>query len=114
MVSYVIAEHNVLLGMLTITLVAILLAIPLSSSGPKATISAAVLTRITAVALIYAAALSYSSSSVLSVPTLVDQENLDVGLDAGFGLYSGLIHASTLTQTMEVFLLIVGVCILLP
>ena len=96
--------------MLTITLVAILLAIPLSSS----TISAALLTRITAVSLLYAAALSYSSSSVLSVPTLVNQDNLDVGLDAGLGLYSGLIHASTLTQTMEVFLLITGACILLP
>jgi NADH-ubiquinone oxidoreductase chain 2 len=95
-------------GMLTITLVAILLAIPLSSS----TISAALLTRITAVALLYAAALSYSSSSVLSVPTL--DASLDTGLDAGLGLYSGLIHVTTLTQTMEVFLLLTGAMILLP
>lgn len=94
--------------MLTITLVAILLAIPLSSS----TISASLLTRITAVALFYAAALSYSSSSVLSVPTL--DGGLDTGLDAGVGLYSGLIHATTLTQTMEVFLLVTGALILLP
>jgi NADH-ubiquinone oxidoreductase chain 2 len=99
--------------MLAITLVAILLAIPLSSS----TISAALLTRITAVALLYAAALSYSSSSVLSVPFLtesIDGNSLDLGLDAGLGLYSGLIHVTTLTQTMEVFLLITGACILLP
>lgn len=100
--------------MLAITLVAILLAIPLSSS----TISAALLTRITAVALLYAAALSYSSSSVLSVPTLTDiifnGNSLDLGLDAGLGLYSGLIHVTTLTQTMEVFLLVTGACILLP
>lgn len=100
--------------MLAITLVAILLAIPLSSS----TISAALLTRITAVALLYAAALSYSSSSVLSLPALADAitngTSLDTGLDAGLGLYSGLIHVTTLTQTMEVFLLVTGACILLP
>jgi NADH-ubiquinone oxidoreductase chain 2 len=95
-------------GMLSITLVAILLAIPLSSS----TISAALLTRITAVALLYAAALSYSSSSVLSVSVL--DNNLDTGLDAGLGLYSGLIAVTTLTQTIEVFLLVTAACIFIP
>lgn len=94
--------------MLTITLVAILLAIPLSSS----TISASLLTRITAVALLYAAALAYSSTSVLDVSVLGTAT--DTGLDAGLGLYSGLIHVTTLTQTMEVFLLVIGACILLP
>lgn len=84
--------------MLSITLIALLLAIPLSSS----TISATLLTRITAVALLFAAALSYNGLSS------------DVGLDAGLGLYSGLIHATTITQYMEVFLLISGALILLP
>lgn len=93
--------------MLMITLIALLLAIPLSTSTSKAgspgtmTISATLFTRITAIAMLYAAALSYSSSSVLS-------------LDAGLGLFSGLIHATTLTQNMEVFLLVTGALILLP
>lgn len=93
--------------MLMITLIALLLAIPLSSfttksgsTGPS-TISATLFTRITAIAMLYAAALSYSSASVLS-------------LDAGLGLFSGLIHATTLTQNMEVFLLVTGAFILLP
>lgn len=102
-----------------ISLIALLLAIPLTSysaknvsSGPNggfshkgdtgvSTISATLFTRITAIALLYAAALSYSSSSVSS-------------LDAGLGLYSGLIHATTVTQSMEVFLLVSGALILLP
>jgi hypothetical protein len=93
--------------MLMITLIALLLAIPLSSYTTKSgstglsTISATLFTRITAIAMLYAAALSYSSSSVLS-------------LDAGLGLFSGLIHATTLTQNMEVFLLVTGALILLP
>jgi len=99
--------------MLMITLIALLLAIPLSSysiksdpthttdHGGSSTISATLFTRITAIAMLYAAALSYSSSSVLS-------------LDAGLGLFSGLIHSTTLTQNMEVFLLVTGAFILLP
>lgn len=94
-----------------ITLIALLLAIPLSTyatssgsnshGGGSATINATLFTRITAIAMLYAAALSYSSSSVLS-------------LDAGLGLFSGLIHATTLTQNMEVFLLVTASFILLP
>jgi hypothetical protein len=92
--------------MLLITLIALLLAIPLSSyttnsHGSYNTISATLFTRITAIAMLYAAALSYSSASVLS-------------LDAGLGLFSGLIHATTITQNMEVFLLITGALILIP
>jgi hypothetical protein len=93
--------------MLMITLIALLLAIPLSSYTTKSgstgasTISATLFTRITAIAMLYAAALSYSSSSVMS-------------LDPGLGLFSGLIHATTLTQNMEVFLLVTGALILLP
>jgi len=95
--------------MLMITLIAILLAIPLSqftnpvqqarsgSFGPS-TISATLFTRITAIAMLYAAALSYSTNAQ--------------GLDAGLGLYSGLIHTTTLTQNMEVFILITGALIL--
>lgn len=89
--------------MLSITLIALLLAIPLSSS----TISATLLTRITAVALLFAAALSYNGLAP-------EAYSSDVGLDAGLGLYSGLIHATTITQYMEVFLLISGALILLP
>ena len=117
--------------MLMITLIALLLAIPLTSYSSKlgsstvsaakvsegdlanlpevpafqgvggSTISATLFTRLTAIALVYAAALSYSSASVSS-------------LDAGLGLYSGLIHATTVTQSMEVFLLVAGALILIP
>ena len=86
--------------MLLITLVAQLLAIPLSSS-----ITPSLLTRITSITLLYAAIISmtgaYSEAAVS-------------GLDAGLGLYSGLIHATTVTQGMEVFLFAVGALILLP
>lgn len=103
--------------MLTITLIALVLAIPLSStavptndsSNPglkvrKATISATLFTRIVAIALLFAAALSYNCNSSMSLEAL----------DAGVGLYSGLIHATTVTQSMEVFLLVSGALILLP
>ena len=58
--------------MLTITLIAIVLAIPLSSTAlptekvRKATISATLFTRIVAIALLFAAALSYNGFSNLS------------------------------------------------
>jgi NADH-ubiquinone oxidoreductase chain 2 len=104
--------------MLTITLIALILAIPLSSTvlstSPglfpkgdkvrKATISATLFTRIVAIALLFAAALSYNCFSTMSLDAL----------DAGVGLYSGLIHATTITQSMEVFLLVSGALILLP
>ena len=108
--------------MLTITLIALVLAIPLSStaiptSDPaapsngvgrlkvrKATISATLYTRIVAIALLFAAALTYNCNGSTSLDAL----------DAGVGLYSGLIHATTVTQSMEVFLLVSGALILLP
>lgn len=103
--------------MLTITLIALVLAIPLSSTAVptndpstpslkvrKATISATLFTRIVAIALLFAAALTYNCNSSMSLEAL----------DAGVGLYSGLIHATTVTQSMEVFLLVSGALILLP
>jgi hypothetical protein len=106
--------------MLTITLIALVLAIPLSSTVTsttdasvgykvrKTTISATLFTRIVAIALLFAAALSYNCFS-----TVGPQGSLDP-LDAGVGLYSGLIHATTVTQSMEVFLLVSGALVLLP
>ena|ERR1700712_679139 len=98
--------------MLTITLIALVLAIPLSITSSsmkqglisKATISPTLYTRIVAIALLFAAALSYNG---------VNTTYLDA-LDAGVGLYSGLIHATTMTQSMEVFLLVSGALVLLP
>lgn len=91
--------------MLSITLISLLLAIPLASTY----ISATLLTRITAVAMLYAAALAYNGISFFP-----DNAIGVVGLDAGVGLYSGLIHSTTITQYMEVFLLVSGALILLP
>ena len=84
--------------MLSLTLVAILLAIPLFSSY----ISATLLTRMTAVALLAAAIISYNSINNLAQ------------LDAGVSLYSGTIHATTITQYIEVFILVSAALILLP
>ena len=101
--------------MLTYTLIiALLLAIPLSSYSIKSnptqntyssstgtfggfsTVSATPFTRITVIIMLCAAALSYSSSSVLS-------------LDAGPGLFNGLIHATNLFGTGA---LIAVICII--
>lgn len=113
--SYIRIEESVRsLVMLTITLIALVLAIPLSSTFVpnhlgdntvrKATISATLYTRIVAIALLFAAVLSYNCFSTMSLDAL----------DAGVGLYSGLIHATTVTQSMEVFLLVSGALVLLP
>jgi NADH-ubiquinone oxidoreductase chain 2 len=113
--------------MLTITLIAIILAIPLSftsnsknSPSPeysfsapenagtvtgKATISPTLYTRVVAIALFFAAVISYNA--------ITTESQLET-LDTGVGLYSGLIHATTMTQTMEVFLLVSGALVLLP
>ena len=101
--------------MLSVTLVAILLAIPLSSSY----ISATLLTRITAVALLFAAVITYNSIS-LPIDLLYEYNKECVAkesfaqLDAGVSLYSGAIHATTITQYIEVFILVSGALILLP
>lgn len=87
--------------MLTITIIALVLAIPLSSTR----ISATLFTRIVAIALLFAALLSYNV-----LPTFSSTS----ALDAGVGLYSGLIHATTVTQIMEVFLFVSAALILLP
>jgi NADH-ubiquinone oxidoreductase chain 2 len=114
--------------MLTITLIALVLAIPLSftssasgwtnskdsnsseysvSQGTgNATISPTLYTRVVAIALVFAAAISYNAINTSG-------SQLET-LDAGVGLYSGLIHATTMTQTMEVFLLVSGALVLLP
>ena len=112
--------------MLTITLIALVLAIPLSSTtlstsacdGPKVyqegsalnakvqkvTISATLFTRIVAIALLFSAVITYNSFGFTTLSSL----------DQGVGLYSGLIQATTVTQSMEVFLLVSGALILLP
>ena len=107
---------SLFLFMLTITLISLVLAIPLSSTalptlptegGPKvrkATISATLFTRIVAIALLFAAALTYNCFSTMPLDSL----------DAGVSLYSGLIHATTVTQSMEVFLLMSAALVLLP
>lgn len=103
--------------MLTITIIALVLAIPLSSissasnesSGVGTRISATLYTRIVAIALIFAALLSYNA-----LPSFSNTDSYDSALDAGVGLYSGLIHASSVTQMIEVFLFVSAALILLP
>ena len=110
--------------MLALTLLALVLAIPLTSKSSPVhsgsaglamgnggvTISASLLTRIVAIALLFSAILSYNAfPAVFSTDAPVVET-----LDAGVGLYSGLIHSTTVTQSMEVFLLVSAALILLP
>lgn len=83
--------------MLLIGLTSLLLAIPLYSS----TITPTLLTRITAIILLFSAALSFNSLYVQAI-------------GSGLGLYSGLFHVTTVTQFMEMFLYTVGAFLLLP
>ena len=83
--------------MLLIGLTSLLIAIPLYSS----TITPTLLTRITAIILLFSAALSFNSLYVQAI-------------SSGLGLYSGLFHVTTVTQSMEMFLYIIGAFILLP
>jgi len=78
-------------------LTSLLLAIPLYST----TINPALFTRITAIILLYSAALSLASLDLLAI-------------GSGLGLYSGLFHVSTTTHFIEIFLFLIGAMILLP
>lgn len=90
--------------MLLIGLITLLIAIPLNSS----TISPTLLTRITAIILLFSAALSFNGF----IASLSHGDIQAIG--SGLGLYSGLFHVTTVTQFMEVFLFTVGAFILLP
>jgi NADH-ubiquinone oxidoreductase chain 2 len=83
--------------MLLIGLTSLLIAIPLYSSS----ISPTLLTRITAIILLFGAALSFNGLYIQAI-------------GSGLGLYSGLFHVTTVTQFMEVFLYTTGAMILLP
>ena len=82
--------------MLLIGLTSLLLAIPLYSK-----ITPTLLTRITAIILLFSAAMSFNSLFVQAI-------------GSGLGLYSGLFHVTNVTQFMEVFLYTVGAALLLP
>jgi len=83
--------------MLLIGLTSLLIAIPLYSSS----ISPTLLTRITAIILLFGAALSFNGLYIQAI-------------GSGLGLYSGLFHVTTVTQFMEVFLFTVGAFVLVP
>ena len=82
--------------MLLIGLTSFLIAIPLYSS----TITPTLLTRITSIILLFSAAICFNSLYVQAI-------------GSGLGLYSGLFHVTTVTQFMEMFLYVIGACILL-
>ena len=83
--------------MLTISLLSLLVAIPLSSSN----ISAVQLTRATSIAFFFAAALSFNAYYVITI-------------GSGLSLYSGLFHVSAVSMAREFFVFLVGGLILLP
>ena len=82
--------------MLLIGLTSLLIAIPLYSS----TITPTLLTRITSIILLFSATLSFNTLYLQAI-------------GSGLGLYSGLFHVTTVTQSMEMFLYIIGAFILL-
>ena len=90
--------------MLLIGLTTLLIAIPLYSSPTTPTtdrpLTSVHLTRITAIILLFSAALSMNGLYVQAI-------------ESGLGLYSGLIHVTTVTQFMETFLFAIGAIILM-
>lgn len=96
--------------MLLIGLITLLIAIPLNST----TITPTLLTRITAIILLFSAALSLNSFVAMIQISDLDVTGEVQAIGSGLGLYSGLFHVTTVTQFMEVFLFTVGAFILLP
>lgn len=67
---------------------------------PNVKISPLLLIRVTAIALIYAAALSFNGSYIQAI-------------ESGVGIYSGLFQVTSLSQFMDTFIFLVGAVILL-
>jgi NADH-ubiquinone oxidoreductase chain 2 len=72
--------------------------------------------RISAIILLLSAILSYNCLFI-SVPPLggegLDGVNYNLDFNLGIGIYSGLFHITSISQILEIFLLIIGSIILI-
>lgn len=85
--------------MIFISLLIIIVAIALPSI--KTHLSPVLLTRITSIILFYSGALAFNAFYIQSI-------------GSGVGVYSGLFHVTTISQQLDIFLLIIGGLILIP
>ena len=85
--------------MVLISLLILIVAIALPSF--KTQLSPILITRISTILLIYSGALALNAFYIQSI-------------GSGIGIYSGLFHITTISQQLDIFLLIIGALILIP
>lgn len=85
--------------MILISLLILIIAIALPSFNKQ--LSPILITRITTILLIYSGALALNAFYIQSI-------------GSGIGIYSGLFHITTISQQLDIFLLIIGALILIP
>ena len=85
--------------MILISLLILIVAIALPSF--KTHLSPVLITRISSILLIYSGALALNAFYIQSI-------------GSGIGIYSGLFHITTISQQLDIFLLIIGALILIP
>ena len=85
--------------MIFISLLIIIVALALPSI--KTHLSPVILTRITAIVLLFSGALAFNALYIQSI-------------GSGIGVYSGLFHVTTISQQLDIFLFIIGGLILIP
>nr|YP_010697872.1 NADH dehydrogenase subunit 2 [Fuscoporia viticola]WCF76833.1 NADH dehydrogenase subunit 2 [Fuscoporia viticola] len=85
--------------MILISLLILIIAIALPSF--KTQLSPILITRISSILLIYSGALALNAFYIQSI-------------GSGIGIYSGLFHVTTISQQLDIFLLIIGALILIP
>ena len=85
--------------MVLISLLILIVAIALPSF--KTQLSPILITRISTILLIYSGALALNTFYIQSI-------------GSGIGIYSGLFHITTISQQLDIFLLIIGALILIP
>lgn len=83
--------------MIIITIITLIVAIAL----PTTKISPIQFSRLTAISFLFCAFLSFNALYIES-------------LGSGVGIYSGLYHVSTITQSIETFIYLIGAFILVP
>ena len=68
---------------------------------PNVNVSPVLLTRLASIVLLYAAALSFNALDIQAI-------------GSGVGIYSGLFQVSSVSQSIDTFIFLVGAMILLP
>lgn len=100
-----ILEHYMCVSMLyfalTVMLVLGIFSLMTAVALPNVNISPVLLTRVASIVLLYAAALSFNALDIQAI-------------GSGVGIYSGLFQVSSVSQSIDTFIFLVGAMILLP